>query len=92
MRGLPGNLLGDVLYRGLLEADGGGRRRPWAWPHWSMATVVLADSGVILTFRGAVPYETLTAICAALLLALVILPSADSSISSSRACSRPASW
>jgi hypothetical protein len=46
-----------------------------------LATVVLADSGTILTFKGAVPYETLTTICAALLLTLVIPPSAGSSVS-----------
>jgi peptidoglycan/LPS O-acetylase OafA/YrhL len=44
------------------------------------ATMILVDRGLILTYRGAVPYETLTAFASALLLALVVLPSPDSSI------------
>jgi peptidoglycan/LPS O-acetylase OafA/YrhL len=47
-----------------------------------LATILLADRELILRYRGAVPYETLTGIGAALLLALVVLPSADSSVSS----------
>jgi len=46
-----------------------------------LATVLLADGGTILTFKGAVPYETLTMICAALLLTLVIIPCAASALS-----------
>jgi peptidoglycan/LPS O-acetylase OafA/YrhL len=45
------------------------------------ATVVLVDRGLILTFKGAVPYELLTALSAALLLAIVVLPSTDGSVS-----------
>jgi peptidoglycan/LPS O-acetylase OafA/YrhL len=44
------------------------------------ATMIMADRGVVLTFQGDVPYETLTALAAALLLALVVLPRADGSV------------
>ena len=46
-----------------------------------LTTLFLVDRGLILTYRGSVPYETLTAIASVLLLALVVLPSADASVS-----------
>jgi peptidoglycan/LPS O-acetylase OafA/YrhL len=42
---------------------------------------VFPHRGLILTYRGSVQYETLTAIASMLLLALVVLPSADGSVS-----------
>ena len=47
----------------------------------TLTTLVLVDRGALLTYRGAVPYETLTAIASVLLLGLVVLPSADASVS-----------
>jgi peptidoglycan/LPS O-acetylase OafA/YrhL len=46
-----------------------------------LTTLILVDRGLILTYRGSVEYETLTAIASVLLLALVVLPSADASVS-----------
>lgn len=43
--------------------------------------MLLADRGLIYTYRGAVPYELLTGACALALLALVVLPSGDGSAS-----------
>jgi peptidoglycan/LPS O-acetylase OafA/YrhL len=43
-------------------------------------TIVLTDRGMVLTFQGAVPYETLTSIAATLLLALIVLPRPDGAI------------
>jgi peptidoglycan/LPS O-acetylase OafA/YrhL len=47
----------------------------------AVTTLFLVDRGLILTYRGSVKYETLTAIASVLLLALVVLPSADASVS-----------
>jgi peptidoglycan/LPS O-acetylase OafA/YrhL len=44
------------------------------------ATIVLSDRGVILTYQGALPYETLTAIAGMLLLALIVLPRANGTV------------
>jgi peptidoglycan/LPS O-acetylase OafA/YrhL len=45
------------------------------------ATVLLVDRGLIYGYRGAVEYDLITGCCAALILAVVALPAADSSIS-----------
>jgi peptidoglycan/LPS O-acetylase OafA/YrhL len=42
-----------------------------------VATLLLVDEGRILVYQGATTYETLTAVAAALLLALVVVPTAE---------------
>jgi peptidoglycan/LPS O-acetylase OafA/YrhL len=58
----------------------------WRLPRWwrpangvvlgglVLAAVLLVDRGIILRYQGAVPYETLTGLASASLLALVVLP------------------
>jgi peptidoglycan/LPS O-acetylase OafA/YrhL len=73
----------------MVSIEDGVLRLPrwWRIPTYALlaslvcATVLLVDRGVILTYKGAVPYELLTGLAAVLLLALVVLPSADLSTS-----------
>jgi peptidoglycan/LPS O-acetylase OafA/YrhL len=80
---------GMILAVIMVSIEDGAFKLPgwWRIPTYAVlaslvcATVVLVDGGVILTYKGAVPYEFLTALAAALLLALVVLPSTDGSVS-----------
>lgn len=71
----------------MVEIGYGAVRLPawWRIPTYGMlaalvfATMLLVDRGLIYTFIGAVPYELLTGTAAALLLALVALPSTNHS-------------
>jgi peptidoglycan/LPS O-acetylase OafA/YrhL len=85
----------DLFSFGMLLAvltvaiENGAIRLPswWRMPGYALfvtlvgVTAILADRGVIYIYRGAVPYELLTGAAAALLLALVVLPSANASMS-----------
>jgi peptidoglycan/LPS O-acetylase OafA/YrhL len=59
----------------------------WRIPTYSLLlaavciTVLVVDRGLLYTYKGAVPYELLTSLSATLLLALVVLPSANGAIS-----------
>lgn len=62
-----------------------GLPRWWRMPAYALlaslvlVTALLVDRGTILSYKGAVFYELLTSLCAMLLLAIVVLPSADGS-------------
>lgn len=80
---------GMVLAIVMASIEHGGLRIPrwWRVPAFglvaalTLVAMLLADRELIYIYRGAVPYELLTGTAAMLLLALVVLPSADGSFS-----------
>jgi peptidoglycan/LPS O-acetylase OafA/YrhL len=80
---------GMLLAVVMVAIENGALKLPrwWRMPAYALfatlvgVTMLLADRGLIYIYRGAIPYELLTGAAAALLLALIVLPSDTPSIS-----------